>query len=160
MYCATCGTPVATGLSFCNRCGNNLNKEREGKKSKGVTGNLISAVVLVGLFGLGVIVGGAIALKQGAGFSDDLVGMFMVLSFSIIGFVEVFLARQLSRVLDAGRRQDVLQPGMPQPLFQPAQVSVNEVRAAAQLRSVPEPVVSVTENTTRTLDQMRGQSFK
>ena len=159
MYCSTCGTPAATGLSFCNRCGNNLDKERGEKKEVAVSGYLLSGVVLVALLGLGIIFGGSIALKKGGDFSNDLVGLFMVLSFAIVGLVELILTRQLSRVLGAGNKQERLNQGTAQPLFQPAQVSVNEMRAT-QLRGLAEPIPSVTENTTRTLENLRGQSLK
>ena len=156
MYCATCGTPVAVGLSFCNRCGTNLKKEPVGSRDNSTPSGLISAVVLVAIFGLGIMCGGAIALKKGAELQEPAVVFFMVLAFAIVGFVELFLVRQLSRVLDSSRRQEGLdQLTQQQPLFQPALVPASEIRAA-QMRTVPEPVTSVTENTTRTL----GHSFR
>lgn len=157
MYCATCGTPVAPGLSFCNRCGTNLKKESNGSKENSLPGYLISAVVLVAIFGLGIMCGGAIALKKGAELQEPAVVFFMVLCFAIVGFVELFLVRQVSRVIESGRKQEHLDQLTPQqqPLFQPALVPASEVRAA-QLRTAPEPVTSVTENTTRTL----GHSFR
>jgi hypothetical protein len=64
--------------------------------------------------------------------------------------VELFMLRQLSRVLgESSRRNERVD--QPQPLFQPATASPNELRAAP-LRTLPEPIPSVTENTTRTLE--------
>lgn len=158
MYCSNCGTPVASELSFCNRCGTVLNKDRTGTRESGAVGALITAVVLVAIFGLGIMCGGSIALKKGGEFSADLVGLFMIFSFTLVGFVEVFLVRQLSRVLASGNKQELAsQP--PQPLFQPAVVPASEVRAA-HLRTLPEPISSVTENTTRTLEQSFRPSLK
>jgi predicted nucleic acid-binding Zn ribbon protein len=149
MYCATCGSPLAAGLSFCNRCGMNLNKDRETVPEKSMAGGLITGVVLVAILGLGLIVGGSIALKNGADFQEPAVVFFMLLSFLIIGGVELMFTRQLSRALGKGRDQARLaQPA--QPLFQPALMPASEARVA-HLRTVPEPVTSVTENTTRTL---------
>ncbi|MCU1264060.1 MAG: hypothetical protein JWM21_378 [Acidobacteria bacterium] len=161
MYCATCGTPVAAGLSFCNRCGTNLNKERAGATSNPIGGYLISGVVLVAILGLGIMCGGAIALKKGAELQEPAVVFFMVLCFAIVAMVEVFLVRQMSRVLDSGRNQERQEQltKQQQPLFQPALVPASEVRAA-QLRTAPEPVTSVTENTTRTLEHAFRQSQK
>jgi hypothetical protein len=161
MYCATCGTPVAAGLSFCNRCGTNLKKEPVGSRDNSTVNSLVSAIVLVGIFGLGIMCGGAIALKKGAELQEPAVVFFMILSFAIVGFVELFLVRQLSRVLDASRRQEDLDqlPQQQQPLFQPALVPASEIRAA-QLRTMPEPVTSVTENTTRTLEHSFRPSLK
>src|SRR6267142_1571642 len=53
--------------------------------------------VLVGILGLGLIIGGSIALKVAAEFNEAAVVFFMVLSFATIGCVELLLMRQLSR---------------------------------------------------------------
>lgn len=149
MYCAACGTPVTPGLKFCNRCGASIGNDRGEKPEPSVAGGLITAVVMVALFGLGIMFGGAIALKQGGGLGSDVAGLFMFFTLLVIGTVEIFLLRQLSRVLGAsGKNQRFEQPP---PLFQPASASPNEFRAAP-LRSLPEPIPSVTENTTRTLE--------
>jgi predicted nucleic acid-binding Zn ribbon protein len=158
MYCATCGAPVTTGLSFCNRCGTSLNKDRGRTKESELGGGLIAAVVLVALLGLGIMLGGSIALKKGGEFSEDVVGFFMVLSFAVIAFVEIFLVRQLSRVLGSGGRRERVDT-QELPLFQPAMVPASEVRAAP-LRRLPEGMPSVTENTTRTLENSFRESLK
>ena len=150
MYCSACGGPVAPGLKFCNRCGTILSKEPEEKKASGVAGGLITAVVFIALGGLGIMFGGAIALKNGGGLTEGAVALFMLLTFAIVGTVEVFLLRQLSRLLESGGR--VQQIDHPQPLFQPSSISPHEVHRAP-LRTFPEAVPSVTENTTRTLQQ-------
>ena len=158
MYCSTCGVPVASELSFCNRCGTNLNKDRDSSPNNSLAGGLITGVVLVAILGLGIMCGGSIALKKSAELQDPAVVFFMVLCFGIVGLVELFLARQLSRVLGAGSNQNLLEQTA-QPLFQPALVPASEVRAA-HLRTVPEPIQSVTENTTRTLQHSFGQPLK
>jgi hypothetical protein len=156
MYCSTCAAPLAPGISFCNRCGINLNKDRPVDVGKSLAGGLITAVVLIGIIGLAAVIGGSLALKIGGEFHEAAVVLFMCLSFLVVGTVEVLLLRQLSRVLGQGREHKVLeQPS--QPLFQPAMMPPSEARLAA-LRSVPEPVTSVTENTTRTLEHSFRQS--
>jgi hypothetical protein len=160
MYCATCGTQVASGLSFCNRCGTGVNTGRDGTTGKGESGpagSLITGVVLVAIFGLGIMFSGSIALRKGGDLDQDVVFMFMTFCFAIVGVVELFLLRQLSRVLASGTKQNLIEQ-QPQPLFQPAQVPASGVRAA-QLHSVAESMPSVTEHTTRTLEQSR-QSLK
>lgn len=156
MYCSTCAAPLAAGISFCNRCGINLNKERPVEAEKSLAGALITAVVLIGIVGLTAVIGGSLALKIGGEFHEGAVVLFMCLSFLVVGTVEVLLMRQLSRVLGQGRGQKVLeQPA--QPLFQPAMMPASEARLA-HLRSMPEPVTSVTENTTRTLEHSFRQN--
>lgn len=156
MYCSSCGTPVTGGLSFCNRCGASL-KERNEAGHPGVAGGLITAVVLVAIFGLGIMFGGAIALRKGGDLNMDIVGIFMFFTFLIVGTIEIFLLRQLSRVLGApGKARQAEQAP---PLFQPSSVPANEVRAAP-LRALPEPIPSVTENTTRTLEHAFRESTR
>ena len=156
MYCSTCGTPVTAGLSFCNRCGTSLNKDRAGDQDKSLAAGLITGVVLIAILGLGLVVGGSVALKVGAEFHEPTVLFFMTLSFAVIGSVELLLMRQLSGVLGRGREQKRLQEPV-QPLFQPALVPASEARLP-HLRNVPEPITSVTENTTRTLEHSFRQT--
>lgn len=148
MYCSACGTPITAGLSFCNRCGASLGKDRNETSSTSALNSIITAVVLVAILGLGIMFGGAIALKKGGDLNMDVVGMFMFLTFLIISTVEIFLLRQLSRLLGASSRKENV--NQPPPLFQPARAT-DELRGAL-LRTLPEPIASVTENTTRTLE--------
>jgi hypothetical protein len=161
MYCSTCGSPVTTGLSFCNRCGASLGKDKADETSSSPANGLIAALLFVTLFGLGIMFAGAIALKQGGGLPNEVVGMFMFFSFVLIGTVDIFVLRQLSKLMSHGtRRTQVEAP----PLFQPASgVSTNELRGVPP-RTLPDPLPmpSVTEHTTRTLQQVpregRGQN--
>jgi hypothetical protein len=148
MYCSACASPVTAGLKFCNRCGANLNKDQE-ESGGGLAGGLITAVVMVALFGLGIMFAGAIAFKKGGDMPIDIVGLFMLFSAVIIGITEVFLLRQLSRALGAGNQSKRVEHPAPPPLFQPAQSA--PARELHAMREMPEPSASVTENTTRTL---------
>jgi predicted nucleic acid-binding Zn ribbon protein len=150
MYCAACGGPVAPGLKFCNRCGSSLGKERDESSHAGIITALITGIVIVGMGGLGIMLAGALNLKTNGQLGNDAVAIFMFLTFLIVITVELFMLRQLSRVLgESSRRNERVD--QPQPLFQPATASPNELRAAP-LRTLPEPIPSVTENTTRTLE--------
>lgn len=153
MYCSACGSPITTGLKFCNRCGASLNKDPESTKGSGIAGGLITAVVLVSLLGLGVMFGGAIALKNGAGVNNDVVGLFMFFSLLIIGTAELFLLRQLSRVIGAPHQNRFVENAPP--LFQPAPSPARELHA---VRTMVDSVPSVTEGTTRTLEHVRDTS--
>ena|SRR5215813_6662958 len=155
MYCSTCGTPISAELSFCNRCGTSLRKERP-RDERAFVGALTTAMVLVAIAGIGLTIGGSIALKAAAHIRDAAVVLFMLLNFGIIGSVELLLSRQLTRVLSRGREQRQLEEPS-QPLFQPAMIAPSEARLA-HLRTLPEPGTSVTENTTRTLEHSFRQS--
>jgi len=150
MYCSSCGTALSPELSFCNRCGAQIRKERSEDQERSLASALVTAVVLVAIFGLSLIVGGAIALHAAAQLHEGIIGSYMAISFLIVGSVEIMLMRQLSSVLGIERRRKQLEQPPQQPLFQPAVVPANELRMA-HLRAASEPITSVTENTTRTL---------
>jgi len=148
MYCAHCATPLAPGLSFCNHCGASL-KEPE-QHSGGAVSKLLTAVVLVAIFGLGIMFAGPIALKKGGDIDGDPLVLFIALTFFLLTMIEIFLLRHLSHEL--GIRKDGAAPQ--QTAFQQSARSPRELQATP-LRNLAEPIPSVTENTTRTLEYSR-----
>ncbi len=153
MYCSGCGSPIAPGLSFCNRCGTSL-KERSEAKQTGAVPALVTAMTLVAVAGMGLLLGGPIALKREGGFGEELVVLFMFLTFLIVSFTEIFLYRQLGRLTNA-KNQSFATP-QPAPLSAPMP---NEFREP-QPRALAEPIPSVTENTTRTLEYSREERLR
>jgi ABC-type dipeptide/oligopeptide/nickel transport system permease component len=156
MYCSTCATPLALGLSYCNRCGVSL-KEASATRLESNTGSVtafLAAIVLVGIVGLGTVLGGVLALNKDH-LPEQVVGFFMFFSFLLVAIIELVLGRQLSRLISSGERKVVATP--PQPVmqgeFRPAQPQL-------QPRTLPEPIPSVTENTTRTLDYSRNEPLR
>jgi hypothetical protein len=151
MYCAACGTPLAPGLSYCNRCGMSLKERTSDAKPVPVYSYLI-AITIIGIVGLSLVLGGAMALKNGAQFHDDLIGVYMLMTFLIVGLIELSLCRQLSRLNRAAEKKETapppLQAGMP-----------IEIRGQ-QPRALGEAVPSVTENTTRTLQYSRDEPLR
>ena len=147
MYCAACGTPLTPGLSYCNRCGASL-KERSEPKVSAIPA-FLTAITLIAIVGLGIMLGGALTLRRDAGMAQEIVGFFMLFTFIIVVVTEVLLVRQLSRL--TGNAEHVVTP--PAPSFVPAL----EARALPA-RAPGEPIPSVTENTTRTLEYSRNQS--
>jgi hypothetical protein len=150
MYCPACGTPIAPGLSYCNRCGTGL-KQPEDSKTDPV-GAYLTAITIIGVAGLGIMLGGAIALKNGGQFHEDLIGIFMLMTFVITGIVEFSLLRQLSRLHRAAEKRQSSLPTMPAAMPM-------ELRTP-QARALGEPVQSVTENTTRTLEYSRREPLE
>ena len=142
MYCANCAAPISPGLSFCNRCGASL-REKETSSSTGAISAFLTAITLLGVVGLGIMLGGALVLKNEAGFNQDFIAVFMFLTFLITGTTEIMLIRQLSRITSGRESKDRV--------FQPT-VTPYELREAPG-----EPVNSVTENTTRTLEYSRRE---
>jgi hypothetical protein len=145
MYCANCGTLLTQGLSYCNRCGANL-KERP-DVSTGAISAFLTAITLIGAIGLGVMFGGALVLRRGALLSQELIGVFMLFTFLITGMVEIMLVRNLSKLTSANEKKNYFPA--PQPVPQDLRLS--------QGMPLGEPVSSVTENTTRTLEYIRRE---
>ena len=153
MYCSACGSPITPGLSFCNRCGTSL-KERSGdSKSALPVVALVLGMVLVAMSAMGLLLGGPIALKREGQFGEELIVLFMFLSFLITAFTEIFLYRQLSRFNAQPKQPTAMPNAMPAALPTPAPAEYY----APQPRSLAEPLPSVTENTTRTLEYQRNE---
>ena len=145
MYCAQCGTPLTQGLSYCNRCGVNL-KERSETKT-GAIAAFLTAITLIAVCGLGIMLGGALAMRTEGNFGHEIIGFFMLFVFLIVGVTEVMLVRNLSKLTSAAD----------QPKHLPApHVAPPEFRLP-QGMPLGEPVSSVTDNTTRTLEYARRE---
>ena len=153
MFCIACGTPLAPGLSYCNRCGASL-KERSQSKTPTIAA-FLTAITLIGAIGLGIMLGGAVMLKTEANLPVELVGFFMLFTFVTIIVLEVLLFRQLSKATSALELKvtDVAQQ------FSRPFVEQNQLHNA-QPRTLAEPIPSVTENTTRTLEYSRNEPGK
>jgi hypothetical protein len=140
MYCSACGNQLAPGNSFCNRCGMGL-KERSESKNAPIAA-FLTAITLLGVIGMGIMLGGALTLTNEAHLKEELVGFFMFFTFVIVLASEVLLVRQLSRFTSSATKMDELQaPPVPTVEFR-----------TPPPRSLAEPLPSVTENTTRTLE--------
>jgi hypothetical protein len=146
MYCASCGTPLTQGLSYCNRCGTSL-RERSGANTRAI-GAFLTAITLIGVCGLGLMFAGALVLRRGANLSQEMIGFFMLFAFLIVGMVEVMLVKNLSKLMGEKEKKN----------YFPAPQNVSNDLRLPQATPFGEPVSSVTENTTRTLEYLRRDS--
>ena len=147
MYCSFCANPITSGLSFCNRCGAGL-REREPTKT-GPVAAFLTAITLIGVCGLGIMLGGALALRNEAHLDESTIILFMMLTFLIVATSEILLIRQLARFANDKEKKQAL----PQPPMR------TELRAS-QRHALPEPMPSVTENTTRTLEYSQREPVR
>ena len=147
MYCANCGTPLTQGLSYCNRCGANLKERTE--VSTGAISAFLTAITLIGLGGLGVMLAGALVLRRGANLSQELIGVFMLFTFLIVSLTEIILVRNLAKLTTAKEKD--------KKNYFPAPTPIPQDLRLAQGTPLGEPVSSVTENTTRTLEYIRRE---
>jgi hypothetical protein len=145
MYCVNCGTPLTQGLAYCNRCGVSL-KERS-ETSTGAIGAFLTAITLIGIVGLGTMLGGALVLRRGAGLAQEMIGFFMLFTFLIVGVTEVMLIRNLSKLTGSNER----------PKYLPTPQPVTHDLRLPQGTPLGEPLGSVTESTTRTLEYARRE---
>jgi len=104
MFCPSCGSEN-TGLPYCNRCGANLGQMSAPTQVVQVNVTrpaLILALTLAGvtLGGFGALVGGALSLATVVNGSDPLVAVIFM-GMLVILIVDIFLARQLSKIITA-----------------------------------------------------------
>lgn len=153
MYCPSCGTELASELSYCNRCGANLKpiSSQSGvppSRLVGAAWAISMAVALVTLGGFGMIFALVMALiTRGINLSPS--GMFWI-SFSLLVILAIdwLLVRQLSRVLDMPQLSaDATQPKKPKLSGEPMR----------QIDAPREPVSSVTEHTTRAFEPIHRE---
>lgn len=142
MFCERCGKQIDDSLRFCNGCGAQLKKEEDEPKS--ILNSLVTALIVIGTAGLGILVGlSAVLLDKIPRF--EVVFAFAILYLAAWFGVCFFILRQISKLIDAN-----LQERKPK----------GELRAGIQF-ALPRPVdqleeyhqpASVTDHTTRTLD--------
>lgn len=157
MYCSGCASPIAPGLSFCNRCGTSVKERsstRESKPSLAIAA-LVVGMVLVAIASMGFLLGGPITLRTEGQFGEELIVLFMFLTFFISAVTEFFLYRQLSRLTSSPKSPPALPASFP--TAAPAEYYAPQPRSLAEPRTLAEPLPSVTENTTRTLQYSRDE---
>ena len=146
MFCANCGTPRTQELSYCNRCGADLRERREPDNTAAIRA-VLTAITTLGLVGLAIMLMGAVVLRKKANLDQELIGVFMMFTFLIVSFTEFMLVRNLSKLTSWQESKKYLPP---------PQTPTNELRLPAA-STLGEPLPSVTENTTRTLDYARRE---
>ncbi|HEV3467892.1 MAG TPA: zinc ribbon domain-containing protein [Pyrinomonadaceae bacterium] len=156
MYCPSCGNSVAEGLKYCNRCGASLGGDEGRPGLAGLTGPawaISLAAALITLGGLAMLfVLGLTLINRGADLSPSG-GIMMLAVLAVIALVDWMLIRQLARVIDAYRGAGV--PPAPARRSDAARAPAElDERQPARLEAPREPFISVTEQTTRTLEQV------
>lgn len=145
MFCSFCGTESTPGLNYCNRCGASLGTQELATTGVGLakpTFILSICATLITLFGFLALILGAVELARNE-FGKDPVMLMIMMGMLTILVVDIMLIRQVSRLVSASIGSGGLK--QPKPLGQPKQTS-------RQLNARPDPVPSVTENTTRTFE--------
>ena len=144
MYCSSCGMTMKAGLSYCNRCGAEVGKESGliGPAKVDVN-SLVWAIVAVTVVGPGSIIGLMAVMKEVLHLNDVLIISSALLVFLSFLLAEGVFIWMLVRSVLGGR----------QPYIRNRQkgFSTSEL-GEAKANALPEPALSVTEHTTRTLE--------
>lgn len=149
MFCSTCGAGVTEDLNYCNRCGARLTDMSKPaaklpppiklKETLQFLSAITGAVAVIGVF-LVVLLAQEL-VKFGMLRTDGLIllGLTLLVVFGISGL----FIRQLSRVLDAYLESAKNEPHNHSKPWR---------RRQQQIEPPPQAVSSITENTTRTLE--------
>ena len=140
MFCSRCGKQIDDSLKFCNGCGAQIKKEEDSPLT-----SLITALIIIGTAGLGILVGLSAVLL------DKIPTFEAVLIFGVVYLATLFgicfmIMRQITKLIDAnlGSRRS------PESEKRVAELLP---RSTNQLEEFREPA-SVTDQTTRTLDKI------
>jgi len=151
MYCSSCGSAVAASLSYCNRCGAEVNTKLSTRKAAEPQGpafpeNLVWAIVAVSVGGLGVLIGLMAVMKQALHLENEVITAFLILSFLILLVAEIsFIWLLVSTQRRAHKRER-------EPYVTEVKGGATKELGAPEDLLLTEPVLSVTEHTTRTLE--------
>ena len=148
MFCHSCGGTVKKGLKYCNSCGARLGSfddDKDGTPGK-MLDNILTTLFLTVMFGLGILVG-LVAVLLGNSVPTQIVTLIVIAYLAAVFGVCFMLVKQVPKLIDAklrmqNDRYDADDPRQLRPL------------TTAQLAEYREPAMSVTDHTTRTLDNV------
>ena len=142
MYCPSCGSALSRQMKYCTRCGAQTNMMEVGQAEKRFD-EYLEGLFWTTVFGLGVILGGAIVLTKVLELSLGVVVAYLVLSS--IAFLTIFWLslRETLRMAKNLKKTDIGALG-------PSRDTNKMLPAEGDAPSVSHQ--SVTENTTRSLE--------
>ena len=146
MYCSSCGVDSVEGLKYCKRCGVNLTVPLNASQPKTLPFALVIAVLIfIGcVFMAGLSMPFMITKElSNRGFSQsDMMALFIIESGVTLAVIAM-LIRLLFRLIGANPQTDSPARGV--------ELRRNE-STTPQIVAPQEPMVSVTENTTRSFE--------
>ncbi|HQY67497.1 MAG TPA: zinc ribbon domain-containing protein, partial [Pyrinomonadaceae bacterium] len=151
MYCSHCGTSVPADLRFCKNCGERLFADDDADVKPGKMLNyVLLALFLIVVVGLGILVGLIAVLLNNAVNQDAVTTIALVYLAGLFG-VCLMLLRQVPKLIDARLKSH-------QAKYSPPQNVQLYPRTTAQLEDYREPVMSVTDHTTRIFDKVPSKA--
>jgi hypothetical protein len=149
MYCSSCGVAISSNLTYCNHCGAKQSNEKTDSLVKTTELRYDSFIMsaMVGLFVLGLIATSVLlgVMKSVLQFPFGPLVAFALLSFlMLIGIEGILISRLFRRRTEKSKT--------------PAEDTFHITRELeAHSRIANEPVSSVTDHTTRTLDPVYSE---
>ena len=140
MYCSGCGSEIQAGLNYCSRCGRRVAEESKSGNPAWtnplvIVGNTVGVGFVAFIFVLLVLVRNGVA-------ADALFGITLVYFAALVGIC-LMLFRQ-ARLLSKDKAAEL----------KPSEPSYIKPATTAQLPEPTQGPATVTENTTRTLDEV------
>lgn len=145
MFCANCGSQIQAELNFCSRCGTKVSKI-DSEMQKSVADNLASSLGYIGGFGLTGFVFLVWILVTNSVKGPDLIFITFFYLAALFGVCFLIL-QQIKRSSEKSAAKTIdLQND-----FQINQIGAVDTARLAEAKPAP---ISVTENTTRTLEEV------
>ena len=147
MYCAGCGNLISAELNYCKSCGMRLLSEEKSGNSNRILATLIITFGVITIVGLGILLA-LIALLLDRGASEKTFGIIVVFYLASFTAIEFVLGTQISKLINANvtkEKKNAIGVASPTQLSMPT---------TAQLEEYRQPAQSVTEHTTRTLEEV------
>lgn len=153
MFCPNCGKTANQKLKYCNGCGERLSKAGEIDKD-GLPGkmldNILTTLFLVVMFGLGILVG-LVAVLLGNNVEPKFVMLIAIVYLGAVFGICYTLLSQVPKLIDAKLKSSAASHESHESIVQPPQL---QPLTTAQLEEYRQPVMSVTDHTTKTLDKV------
>ena len=145
MYCPECGNEIRGDLNFCNRCGSQV--EKSSPENRSVAHNLSNALGAVAVFGILGFIAMLWLLLRNEFVWAGATWICLFYLATVFG-ISAMLIKQIAAL--TGTQRNRLR-------------EISEMRrnghlgspTTAQLREPLEPVASITDHTTRTLDEVQ-----
>ena len=145
MYCSKCGSVINDKLNYCNICGGKLGNDANDSQ-KPILLSLIISLSVISIIGLGSVIG-LIAMLLNKGVKDEMVVMLVGSYLLTLFGIAFMIARQISKIISP----QINKAESANQVFQPAQLPAPNT---AQLEEPHQQPFSVTDNTTRTFDEV------
>jgi predicted nucleic acid-binding Zn ribbon protein len=145
MHCVSCGNQILPELNYCNRCGARTGNEGPKDKPINPLSYLITALCIIGGGGLLLLVG-LIAILLDEHADPKAVVIISALYLLALFGINFMIIRQISRLITAQ-----IGPGKDMSEKRSYELHAHHTN---QLEAPRQPVSSVTDHTTRTLDEV------